>query len=238
MSAFAYLIFFFLTGAGDPDSLIVSSDIEGPLNVSIIDERSWIARNSGALIGALGGAFSAILAAILTNYVSNRIRKKKEKKVYEGVLYSIHTELHWQLNHTTALKNQLSEIRRISKLNGNFCVDKAPNSYDPRYLEYCRQRLLEYDNFDHEIVALLSTHINKLNETNANIDFSVAKNMKVPEGESITKEQIDEYFNKIDQDNIQKVEQSIPLIRTLIEYELKDFPKELFVESELSKKSQ
>lgn len=59
--------------------------------------------------------------------------------------------------------------------------------------------------------------------------------MKIPEGEKITKKQIDEYFLKVDKDNIQKIELSIPLKRTFIEYELKNFPKELFVESELSK---
>jgi len=229
------IIFLFVNVGHSTDFLKASLNQNDPVNVSIVDDRGWFEKNSVALIGAFGGALTAILAAFLTNFFANQNRKKKDKKIYQGVLYSIHTELHWQQHYTEAFKNQIGEIERISKLTNEFCVEKAPNSYDTRYLEYCRQRLLEYDDFNHKIVALLSTHINKLNETNDNVDFRVAQKMKFPEGESMTEEAIKKYFDKIRKDNIEKIECSIPLIRTLIEHELEKFPKDLFVESELEK---
>lgn len=229
------ILFLFVNVGQSNDSLKNLLNQEQPVNVNIVDERGWFEKNSVALIGAFGGALTAILAAFLTNLFANRNRKKKDKKIYQGVLYSIHTELHWQQHYTEAFKNQIDEIERISKLTNEFCVEKAPNSYDTRYLEYCRQRLLEYDNFNHKIVALLSTHINKLNETNDNVDFKVAQKMKLPEGELLTEEAFEKYFDKIRKDNIEKIEYGIPLIRTLIEHELKKFPKDLFVESEIEK---
>lgn len=231
------IIFLFNSFSQSADSLKSSLDQKETIDVNIVDKGNWFEKNSGALLGAFGGALTAILAAFLTNYVASNIRKKKDKKIYEGVLYSIHTELHWQQHYTEAFKNQINEIERISKLTNEFCVEEAPNSYDTRYLEYCRQRLLEYDDFNHQIVALLSTHINKLNETNDNVNFRVAQKIKLPKGETMNEEAIGKYFEKIRKDNIEKIEQGIPLIRTMIEHELEGFPKDLFVESELLKQN-
>ena len=248
MKTLIFLLFFTIQNQANDSLKVDSNAVEISNKVLLVDQvdssstakefdkkETWIEKNSGSLVGSIGGAFTAILAAFLTNYFSVQSRKKKDKKIYEGVLYSIHTELHWQLNHTGALRNQLNEIERISKLNEEFCVEKAPNSIDTRYLEYCRQRLLEYDDFDHKIVALLSTHINLLNDTNVNIDFRVAQKLKAPEGERLTKEMIGKYFSKIEEDNLQKIEISVPLIRTHIEKELEGFPEELFIESEFKK---
>lgn len=218
------------------DSL--KSTPQDTVQVNIIENESWIEKNEGALIGAFGGGVTAVLAAFLTYYLSKVNRRKKEKKVYEGLLYSIHTELDWQKNHTRALRNQLGKVKRLSIESVRFVVDEAPNKYDTRYLEYCRERILEYDNFTPQILALLSTYINLLLETNVNIDFRAARSLHIPEGESLTPKLIEGYFETIEKENLDKIEKTIPLIRSLIEHDLEDFPEDLLVNRENEKSEQ
>ncbi len=202
----------------------------------LTESQSANIKNDTAFWTIIGGSISAILAAYFTNFFAKLNQNKKDRRIYEGFLYSIHTELHWHLSQTSAFKNQLGELKRVSIDLNKFAVSKAPNSYDVRYLEYCRQRILEYEQFDHEIVALLSTFINLLNEINVNVDFTSASMILSSNQDDNYSNHIRKYFEHIEKDNLDKISFTIPLLRSMIEEKLKSTPINLLIDSQKGKK--
>lgn len=223
MQTFIIFLLFFLQS--DTTDLNVPIQVfSDTVNVEVVAPESWWAKNEGAFISTLGGVFIAVLAAFLTYLLSKRQTQEREEKIYQGILYSVHIELDWQQNHNNLLRRELSNLHRLSHEEGRFIVERAPDEFHTNYIESSRERILNYNSFNHKILAFLSTYINLLIDANRHIDFSIARSLDLGDDLNHRRELISQYFQKIEENCLSKIDRIIPNIRALIEEELIDYP--------------
>jgi hypothetical protein len=196
----------------------------------MICDQSFLQRNEGELIGALGGAFIAILAALLTYLLSKRQVQKKEKRIYHGQLYILHVELYWHKNSLKLLSNSINELKNASMRDREILIENFPLTVDSAVIDASLKNIIEYKNFNHGIVALLVSYQNQLRNIIKALDFKNAKELlenKINEDQIV--DSIQEYFDVLNSQYLDKVQLMVPDIRKHIEQELKEYKLEKLI---------
>lgn len=197
---------------------------------------SFWERNEGDLVGSLGGIFIAIIAAYLTYYFSVIQAQKKEKDSYHGLLYTLHVELYWQNNHLILLIKTLDILKAASLENKSFVLESSPMQFNLSIIETGLLKIIDYKYYDYKIVALLTSYLNQIRDINYYLDFKNA-NMLLRNLNDKQEIQtcIEDYFNVLNNEYINKTHPVIIDIRKLVENELKDYPKEKMIREENKK---
>ena len=200
-----------------------------------MNDLNFWQRNEGSIIGTLGAALIAILAAFLTYYLSQRQSSKNKEKAYQGLLYALHVELDWHNSHLGLLENSLAAIEQASISNDVFIIENPPTQFNLLICENTISKMVDYEKFNHEIVALLTSYMNQIRNINYFINFNNANAiLSKVENKAEKKLHIKNYFTVLNDEYIHKTRPVISQIRILIEKELKDYPKEIIVNKELN----
>jgi len=183
-------------------------------------------RNEGQIIGTIGAGIVAILAAFLASWLTQRQINKKDRNEYQGLLYTLHVELYWQNNHFELLKKTLERIEEISIENKSFVLTSAPMQFDLSITEQCLSNIIEYKKFNHGLVALLTSYQNQIRDINFYLDFKNANEVLINQKDAQDIDsRIEDYFNVLKNEYIDKTQPAISDIRRLIENELEDYHK-------------
>jgi len=194
---------------------IVSKESNPPLN--------WWEKNEASLIGAIAGAFfGAISAGLIALFSIKRThknnfeiekskfiedRKEKEKK-YCGLLFMIISEIYFQKKDTELIEKEIKEFIRVTKEQKTIITDKPFTSYQSDMLVECRNRILEYDSFNTELVSTISLYINRINNCNSYLDLTRLIDLErfEKEGEFSIVEGTETYFSDMNEilENIKK----------------------------------
>lgn len=184
------------------------------------------ARNEGQIIGTIGAGIVAILAAFLASWLTQRQINKKDKNEYQGLLYTLHVELNWQNNQFELLKKTLERIESISIENQSFVLTNAPMQFDLSVTEQCLSKIIDYKQFNHGLVALLTSYQNQIRDINFYLDFKNANEVLINQQDTQDIDsRIEDYFNVLKSEYINRTQSAISDIRKLIESELEDYHK-------------
>lgn len=213
---------------------------------------SWLKRNEASLIGAIIGAFLGAIGAGFVAYYSIKrthlnnieiekgriieIRKEKDKK-YCGLLFMIISEIYFQKKDTELIEEEIERFIRVTKEQKRIITDNPFTLYQLDMLNECRNRILDYDSFDTELVSTISLHINTINKCNSYLYLKPLidlERFKV-EGELNIVDDVESYFSevKIILGNINKARIKLTMGLTL---EIAKFPSSNINPDDLMKK--
>lgn len=195
-------------------------------------------RNEGQIIGTLGGVLIALIAAYLTYYFSRLQVKRKEKKSYQGMLYILHLELFFHNDQLDRLRETLEKLKITSIDKREFVIENSPAELNLSIIEKCLDKIIDYEGFKHELVVFVVSYINLIKEFNYILDFRNARELmsKIVENENRDiEERIEDYFDTLNVEYIDKAKLNISEIRKIIENELKDYPRDKMIFKENNK---
>jgi len=213
---------------------------------------SWWQKNEAGLIGAIIGAFLGAIGAGLVAYFSikrthnsnieierNRmidVRKEKEKK-YCGLLFMIISEIYFQKNETELIEKEINEFVRVTKEQKRIITDNPFTLYQLDMLNECRNRILDYDSFDTELVSTISLYINSINKCNSYLYLKRLTDLERfdKEGEFSIVDGVESYFSAVNNilENIKKARVELTKGLTL---EIAKFPSSNINPEDLLKK--
>jgi hypothetical protein len=186
-------------------------------------------RNEGTFLGSFGAGIVAIIAYFLSQYSI----RKKEKYKYEGLLYTAHVELDEHKHHFKLLKNTLAKLKNVSVQKGTFVLKNAPTQFNLSVLETILLQTIEYKKYNHEVVAVLTSYLNQIRNINYLLDFrNAGLTLNLLDNKKDRINAIEDYFNHLDSEYINKTRPSISTIRLFIEKDLKNYSKAKLVNPE------
>lgn len=199
---------------------------------------NFLTRNEGQIIGTLGGVLIALIAAYLTYYFSRLQVKRKEKKSYQGMLYILHLELYFHNDQLDRLRETLEKLKITSIDKREFVIENSPAEFNLSIIEKCLDKIINYEGFKPELVVFVVSYINLIKEFNYILDFRNARELmsKIIENENRDiEERIEDYFDTLNVEYIDKAKLNISEIRKIIENELKDYPRDKMIFKENNK---
>lgn len=146
-----------------------------------LPKLSWWDRNEASLLGAIFGALVGALAASLIAHYSvmrthkNTVKIENEKiamirrtkeNIYCGLLFMIYSEIFGHRNLAPILKESISLFLDTTEATKDIVSDTPFTRYEIEFLKECRSKILEFENFETEILTVLSHYINKVSLLN------------------------------------------------------------------------
>ena len=94
-------------------------------------------------------------------------------------------------------------------------------------------KIIEYKNYNYELLALLTSYLNQLRDINYFLDFRTTNELLNKSEPIINRgEIISAYFTTFEEQYINKTKPVISDIRKIIENELKDYPQNIMILTE------
>lgn len=215
--------------------------VNDTLNVKsrlVQNEESFFKRNEGTILGSALAAFVSLFSIWITTYNRNR-RETKEKQfqrrmrenIYCGLLFSIYHELTDHKNILKINREEIKYIRAITIEKGDFVFEKAKENFNAEFINACRLKILEFENYNSNLLPKVSNYINTVKSLNRSFDyktvFSVLQKLKMPLNEDI----INTYFQEIISD-LDKIDLGIQELQKLLKKEISRFPQNDILMSE------
>lgn len=195
-----------------------------------MQETTFWDKYSIQVISTASGVLIALVAAFLTYYLSKHQTNNDNKHKYQGLLYTLHVELDWHYHHFDLMTNTLRKLEKNSMAIERFATNGDPMLFDLSIVENIVLKLTDYKNFDHAIVALLTSYLNNLKDINSYLDFRIANELLDNQvGNHDSKQIISDYFQTLRSEYVDKTQPVINDIQKLIKDELKNYPKEVFI---------
>lgn len=170
----------------------------------------------GQIISTLGASMVAILAAFLTYFLSKWQMNNKAKKYYQGLNKTLLCELKLQENQLHILQNSLSDLKKASIIKKEFVVNNIPLKFHTLYIETILINIVKYDNFDMHLVANIQALLFNLRDINFVLDFHTANELLLKLDKKGLETYIVNYYDRIDQENINKTKLCISQIIKLL----------------------
>ncbi len=157
------------------DTLFINNNDSSYVNIVSYPHQSWWARNEGAIVGSFIAAFLAGIIAIISVYLTARSIKKqrgeREKEIYCGLLYSIKIELIYHSKNHKNLIEELEVIKHNSLLANEIITDSPSRNISLTFLKEVRNKLIDTELFNTNILLFLSAYVNKCELVNSDINF-------------------------------------------------------------------
>lgn len=106
--------------------------------------------------------------AIKDIHLANKIEKLN---VYKSTLLAIKSALFDHTERTSGLRRELIEIQEKLTTVGELITARTSVLYDAKFLDGCRNRLLEYEDPNFEFFQLFSFYVNRCEEFNKDLSF-------------------------------------------------------------------
>lgn len=179
-----FLILFFNTtfSLSDSNSVSIRTNTDTLKNadtcfvkITNTQNQSWFEKNEGEIFGSFIAAFFAGLIAILSVYLTSRANKnqkqEREKEIYCGLLFAIKIELLYQVQTHKNLIEELKVIEHNSLIANEIIVENPSRNISLTFLNKIRDKVIESEIFNTNILLLLTAYINKCELVNSDINF-------------------------------------------------------------------
>ena len=151
-------------------SILIEKDTMN-IKVTNVPNQNWLERNEGAFIAALLASIVAIFSVYLTARSIKKQRLEREKEIYCGLLDAIKIELMYHEKNLTFLIKGLEKIKSVSIKENEIIIPEYPRNLSLNFLRGLRNKLIETELLNANILRFLSYYINKCEIINADIDF-------------------------------------------------------------------
>lgn len=211
------------------DTLIVKTKDSSFVKIISYPEMTWIERNEGAIVGSFIGALLAGIIAIISVYLTARSskiqRREREIEIYCGLLYSIKIELLYHSKTHINLIEELEVIKHNSLLSNEIITDSPSRNISLIFLLEVRNKLIDTELFNTNILLLISAYINKCELINNDIKFERLIKISEKFKENVNfQESTKSYFDIVIK-QIGDLQNSIPDIISYINSDLQSFGK-------------
>ncbi|MBR06974.1 MAG: hypothetical protein CMP48_04735 [Rickettsiales bacterium] len=174
-------------------------------------------------IGQLVASIPALLVALIVFILTTRQQTQKDTLAYEGQLYALHTELYWHHHQLNLLKTSLQLLAETTSDKKDFLISKPIFEVDINLSNQILLQLVEFEDYQQELIVLLTSYNNQIKSLNYFLDFENAVELLNELEESDNG--IAAYVSVLDQEYISKSQSTITEIQLILKDELKHLPK-------------
>ncbi len=193
-------------------------------------DKGFFSRNEGTILGSFLAALVSLFSILITMIIRNKKEKEKEEKVKEekvkvycGLLHSIYHEMKGHQRLLEMDWKSLEIIRDITIEKDKPVIEGSMiEKINTDFINECRLKILEFENYNTDLLPLISEYINRINNLNTVLDvkpkLDSIVSLNLPFRESVL-----EYFNEIKR-YIDSIESGIIKVNDLIKEEIEKFP--------------
>lgn len=174
------------------------------------------------IIATLSGAFIAIITTFLA-YRFNKLQEQtNSKQLYFQTLNITEANFDWHLGQLNRLSTSIDLLRESSLIDRKIVVDYLPVKLETSILLKIIDNLIPYKKGNKDLIKLLIVYVNHLEELNYQLKFDNAnKTISALSEEQSINDGINDFFDAIQKEYIDKIKKEIQLSRQLIEIEHK-----------------
>ena len=172
------------------------------------------------VVAILSGAFIAIFTTFLA-YRYNRLQEQKsQKQLYFQTLDIIEATFDWQTGQLNRLSTSVKLLKESSLIDKKIIIDNLPVKLETSILLKTVDNLLPYKKSEKKLIKLLIVYINHIEELNYQLNFINAnKTIETLKNEESIDDGINNFFDSIQTEYIDKIKKEIQICRQLINKE-------------------